>query len=99
MRLADLGDRPAEPPSCGEWSQHVDEVAEEFDTDPQLGLSAEEAAGRLSEFGPNELETAAAVPLLATQILWINLVTDGPLALALGVDPSVENVMDRPHGR
>ncbi len=37
-----------------------------------------------------------AVPLLATQILWINLVTDGALALALGVDPSVENVMDRP---
>lgn len=37
-----------------------------------------------------------AVPLLATQILWINLVTDGALALALGVDPAVENVMDRP---
>lgn len=34
-----------------------------------------------------------AVPLLATQILWINLVTDSALALALGVDPSVDNVM------
>jgi potassium/sodium efflux P-type ATPase len=33
------------------------------------------------------------VPLLATQILWINLVTDGALALALGVDPAVEDVM------
>ncbi|MEY2957917.1 MAG: hypothetical protein RLZZ01_485 [Actinomycetota bacterium] len=37
-----------------------------------------------------------AVPLLATQILWINLLTDGALALALGVDPAVERVMDRP---
>jgi P-type Ca2+ transporter type 2C len=36
------------------------------------------------------------LPLLATQILWINLVTDGPPALALGVDPAVEDVMDRP---
>ena len=36
------------------------------------------------------------VPLLATQILWINLLTDSALALALGLDPSVEDVMDRP---
>jgi magnesium-transporting ATPase (P-type) len=41
----------------------------------------------------------AAVPLLATQILWINLLTDGALALALGVDPAVENVMDQPPRR
>jgi len=36
------------------------------------------------------------VPLLATQILWINLVTDGPPALALGVDPAAPDLMDRP---
>jgi len=36
------------------------------------------------------------LPLLATQILWINLVTDGPPALALGLDPADEGLMDRP---
>ena len=36
------------------------------------------------------------VPLLATQILWINLVTDAAPALAMGVDPQVDDVMARP---
>jgi Ca2+-transporting ATPase len=39
---------------------------------------------------------AFVAPLLATQILWINLVTDGPPALALGVDPPESAVMQRP---
>jgi Ca2+-transporting ATPase len=41
------------------------------------------------------------LPLLATQILWINLVTDGAPALALGVDPADAGVMakrPRPRG-
>ena len=36
------------------------------------------------------------LPLLATQILWINLVTDGPPALALGVDPDDPRLMEHP---
>jgi Ca2+-transporting ATPase len=39
---------------------------------------------------------AVALPLLATQILWINLVTDGPPALALGLDPADPKVMNQP---
>ena len=41
-------------------------------------------------------ESGVVLPLLATQILWINLVTDSGPALAMGVDPSVEDVMARP---
>lgn len=37
-----------------------------------------------------------ALPLLATQILWINLVTDSGPALAMGVDPEIDDVMARP---
>src|SRR5690606_37919867 len=36
------------------------------------------------------------LPLLATQILWINLVTDGAPALALGIDPASPGIMARP---
>ncbi len=42
-------------------------------------------------------ETAGiAVPLLATQILWINLLTDTGPALAMGVEPPPDDVMQRP---
>jgi Ca2+-transporting ATPase len=46
----------------------------------------------LSMAGANGL----VLPLLATQILWINMVTDGAPALALGVDPGDPDVMAKP---
>jgi len=48
-----------------------------------LGLTAATGSGEL------------IVPLLATQILWINLVTDSAPALAMGVDPEIDDVMAR----
>ncbi|MEF9672647.1 cation-translocating P-type ATPase [Pseudomonas sp. PCH446] len=38
---------------------------------------------------------AIVLPLLAPQILWINLITDAAPALAMGVDPQSEDVMAR----
>lgn len=39
--------------------------------------------------------TGVVLPLLATQVLWVNLVTDSGPALALGLDPAVDGVMER----
>ncbi len=39
---------------------------------------------------------AVVLPLLATQILWVNLLTDAAPALAIGVDPQTADVMTRP---
>lgn len=50
-------------------------------------------AGPLGFTGP---DGGIVLPLLATQILWINLVTDGAPALALGVDPPDAGVMNQP---
>jgi len=46
--------------------------------------------------GLHAQEGAVVLPLLATQILWINLVTDGAPALALGADPPDPSLMREP---
>jgi potassium/sodium efflux P-type ATPase len=46
--------------------------------------------------GLEDTGEAIAVPLLATQILWINLLTDSAPALAMGLDTPPEDVMQRP---
>jgi magnesium-transporting ATPase (P-type) len=45
--------------------------------------------------GLDQANGAVAVPLLATQILWINLLTDSAPALAMGVDPPPDDVMSQ----
>ncbi len=54
-----------------------------------LGVLGARALGLIDAAG------AVVLPLLATQILWINLVTDSGPALAMGVDPQTEDVMGR----
>ena len=36
------------------------------------------------------------IPLLPVMILWLNLVTDGPPAVGLSMDPPIDDVMQRP---
>ncbi|WP_245575338.1 cation-translocating P-type ATPase [Gulosibacter molinativorax] len=50
-------------------------------------------AGVIGLTDPNS--TGVVLPLLATQVLWINLVTDSGPALALGLDPADGDVMKR----
>ena len=49
-----------------------------------------------TEIGLPAEEGRVVLPLLATQILWINLVTDGAPALALGLDPADDRLMEQP---
>jgi Ca2+-transporting ATPase len=46
--------------------------------------------------GLHDAGRGVVLPLVATQILWINLVTDGPPALALGLDPAERGLMRQP---
>lgn len=67
-------------------SSNMGEVATVF-----LGVVLSGVIGLADPANPG----AAVVPLLATQILWINLVTDSGPALAMGVDPEIDDVMAR----
>lgn len=50
-------------------------------------------AGALGLTDPST--TSVTVPLLAVQLLWINLLTDAAPALAMGVDPISDGLMDK----
>jgi Ca2+-transporting ATPase len=67
-------------------SSNIGEVMTMF-----FGVLLADAIGLTAEGG-----SGVVLPLLATQILWINLVTDGAPALALGVDPAEAGEMQRP---
>ena len=56
-----------------------------------IGVAAAGVFGLVA--GPGE---SLVLPLLAAMILWINLVTDGFPALALGVDPPDPGLMNQP---
>ena len=66
-------------------SSNIGEVMTMF-----FGVVLADAIGLESQGG------AVVLPLVATQLLWINLVTDGAPALALGVDPADPGLMQRP---
>ncbi|MCW5849417.1 MAG: cation-translocating P-type ATPase [Anaerolineae bacterium] len=55
-----------------------------------LGIMLAGGLGFISPAG------VAFLPILTAQILWINLVTDGAPALALGVDPRTPDIMLQP---
>jgi P-type Ca2+ transporter type 2C len=66
-------------------SSNIGEVMTMF-----FGVLLADTIGLTAEAG------GVVLPLLATQLLWINLVSDGAPALALGVDPPDEGLMAQP---
>jgi Ca2+-transporting ATPase len=58
------------------------------------------AVALASRIGLRGADGQLLLPLLATQILWVNLLSDGAPALALGIDPAERGLMRaRPRGR
>ena len=66
-------------------SSNIGEVMTMF-----FGVLLAETIGLTAEGG------AVVLPILATQILWINLISDGAPALALGLDPAGPRLMNKP---
>ncbi len=60
-----------------------------------LGVVGAGVIGLHATDGAGELSGALVLPLLATQILWLNLITDSWPALAMGIDLPTDDVMKR----
>jgi Ca2+-transporting ATPase len=63
MAATDHPDPSPAPPAEPWHSQPVESVARKLATNPEAGLSAEEAARRLDQHGPNELRESPPTPL------------------------------------
>jgi P-type Ca2+ transporter type 2C len=59
---AELSTRPAQPADTPWWAVDPQQVAARLGTDPELGLSVEEATRRLTAVGPNQLQAAKRRP-------------------------------------
>jgi len=59
-----------------------------------LGVVGASAIG-LNAAVSSDAAAVVVLPLLATQILWLNLITDSWPALAIGIDPPTSDVMQR----
>ena len=77
-------------------SSNLGEVLTVFGGVVGAGLIGLDAAGLRADTGAAAAAHTLVLPLLATQILWINLITDAGPALAMGVDPVDDNLMARP---
>jgi P-type Ca2+ transporter type 2C len=58
-----------------------------------LGVAGATVIGLKGDVQPGA--QTVALPLLATQLLWINLITDSAPALAMGIDPPSNDLMTR----
>jgi Ca2+-transporting ATPase len=72
------------------FDQTIVDVAKRLATDPERGLSSEEAARRLAQLGPNELRKAKGISPLAlfagqfkSLVIWV-LIAAASVAIALG---------------
>jgi len=84
--------RPSADPRAPGIYQQFDPIAP-----PPLSIANTRIAGFIGITHAGD--EGIVVPLLATQILWIDLVTDSAPALAMGVDPQIDDVMARPPRR
>jgi len=78
---AELSTRPAQPSDTPWWAMDPQQVAARLGTDPERGLSGEEATRRLATVGPNQLQAAKRRPRL---LLFLAQFTNTMIMVLLG---------------